>query len=323
MLLKLIQQMQEFIDEYNINLIHAIFIGFTILIVIFGSLMNLIEQHLPLCIRQSFRYGKHCHVGSRDPLVTKLEVPKSWFKHFYVFAFTWSVLALFLVLKVLILRAEAPEFVLQFLDFMAGGAANRKVQVDSTSALVVSILMTLQCGRRFYETNFIQIFSKKSKINFSHYMVGYIHYFGVILALLANTEGFVRDTLPSQFSYAKITLLQYLCVFIFHFSWTQQYKSNMILVNLRKNPQTGEVSTEKHLLPRGGFFNLISSPHMFFEIVMYAVLLSLLPRCTSWYFIVFWVLSNQTMNALLTHKWYKDNFKDYPKNRRALFPFVL
>ncbi|XP_037958890.1 polyprenol reductase-like, partial [Teleopsis dalmanni] len=96
-----------------------------------------------------------------------------------------------------------------------------------------------------------------------------------------------------------------------------------ILVNLRKNPQTGEVSTEKHLLPRGGFFNLISSPHMFFEIVMYAVLLSLLPRCTSWYFIVFWVLSNQTMNALLTHKWYKDNFKDYPKNRRALFPLVL
>lgn len=188
----IIKEVYELIDKYNINIVNTIFIGFTVIIVIFGSLLNFVEPHLPAFIRQSFRYGKHCYKGPEDKLVSKLEVPKSWFGHFYVFAFSWSMLALYLVLKGIIMHNIAPDYVLDFLDFVAGGAKNRSVLVNSHSALVATVLMTLQCARRFYETNFVQIFSKKSKINLSHYLVGYLHYFGAILALVANTEGFVR-----------------------------------------------------------------------------------------------------------------------------------
>ncbi|XP_017480562.1 PREDICTED: polyprenol reductase [Rhagoletis zephyria] len=315
--------LNQFIEEYNFNLLNFIFIGFTAVIIVFGSLVNLVESLLPNSLRQSFRYGKHCHKGTTNALISLTEIPKSWFKHFYIFAFSWSLLALVLVLKGFIAKAEAPEMVLTFLDFMAGGQANRSVQVDSTCALVATVLMTMQCGRRFYETNFVQIFSKNSRINWSHYLVGYIHYFGAILALLANTQGFVRGTQPSPFSLKQISLVQYLCIFIFHFSWTQQYKSNMILVNLRKDAKSGEIKTEQHLLPTGGFFNMISSPHMFFEIVMYVAVLGLMLNSTTWLLIFIWVFSNQLMNALLTHKWYKENFKNYPKTRKALIPFIL
>lgn len=74
----------------------------------------------------------------------------------------------------------------------------------------------------------------------------------------------------------------------------------MILVNLRKDSKTGEVKTENHLLPTGGFFNIISSPHMFFEILMYVVLLGLLRQSVTWKLVVIWVFSNQVRVIFIT-----------------------
>ncbi|XP_058980733.1 polyprenol reductase-like [Musca domestica] len=320
MLLKFVEQ---YLKYNKINLVNSTFIGFTVIIVIFGSLIIVVEPILPDFIKQSFRYGKHKHNGPAIALVNRIEVPKSWFRHFYIFAFTWALLALYLIIKGIITHTAAPQSVIEFLDFVAGGSENRNILINSNSALVASVLMTLQCGRRFYETNFVQIFSKEGKINIPYYVVGYLHYFGVILALLLNTEGFVKGTLPSSFSLMKITLVQYVGICTFCFSWLQQYKSNMILVNLRKNPNTHKLETEKHLMPTGGFFNLVSSPHMLFEILMYVSMLSVVGKSFTWKLIVMWVSSNQLIIALLTHKWYKENFKNYPKQRKALIPFLV
>lgn len=323
MFLYLINSLEEFINEYKINLIQLVFIIFIITIVLLGSLMTLLESHLPNSIRQSFRYGKHSHKGETDKLVNLLEVPKAWFSHFYIFALVWSLLALYLISSVILSQQEAPDFVLRFLDLMCGGSKHRQVRVDSNTALLGTLLLTLQCVRRFYETNFVQIFSKRSKMNLSHYVVGYVHYFGAVISLLANTPGFVRDSKPAPLSLANVTMLQVTYVLIFLFSWLQQYWSNMRLVNLRKNAKTGDIKTEEHLLPSGGWFNLISSPHMFFEVVMYYCLADLFTPIRTWKLIFIWVASNQTINALLTHQWYKENFKDYPKRRHAIIPWLL
>lgn len=63
--------------------------------------------------------------------------------------------------------------------------------------LVALALMTLQCTRRFIESNFLQIFSKKSKINLSHYLCGYLHYYGVFVLIVAKGDGFVNGEIPS------------------------------------------------------------------------------------------------------------------------------
>jgi hypothetical protein len=36
-----------------------------------------------------------------------------------------------------------------------------------------------------------------------------------------------------------------------------------------------------------------------------------------------WTFANLVPRALNHHNWYKDKFPDYPKNRKAVFPFLF
>lgn len=116
--------------------------------------------------------------------------------------------------------------------------------------------------------------------------------------------------------------LAFLTSIIFVYFWYKQFESNMIFINLRKN-KTGSVVTETHLLPKGGLFKYVSSPHMTCEVAMYAVLYLLLHQNTSYIYCLAWVVTNQFSNALLTHRWYKETFSDYPKERKAFIPYLI
>lgn len=116
--------------------------------------------------------------------------------------------------------------------------------------------------------------------------------------------------------------LAFLTSIIFVYFWYKQFESNMIFINLRKN-KSGSVVTETHLLPKGGLFKYVSSPHMTCEVAMYAVLYLLLHQNTSYIYCLAWVITNQFSNALLTHKWYKETFSDYPKERKAFIPYLI
>lgn len=167
-------------------------------------------------------------------------------------------------------------------------------------------------------------------MNITHYIVGYFHYFGAFLAIVSQAHGFVRARpTPSivsgndvQLSFADCGLLQWLAVAVFLYAWHQQFVANLTLANLRCD-RDGAVVTQKHLLPRGGYFELVSAPHMFFEIVLYMAVYVIVHTNSSWLFVMCWVLTNQLENAWLTHKWYAANFVDYPPQRRAIFPMLL
>lgn len=96
-----------------------------------------------------------------------------------------------------------------------------------------------------------------------------------------------------------------------------------IIEKKKLNAFAGDIVTEKHLMPDGGFFDFVSSPHMFFEMLMYCTLTVMLANNSSWWFVFLWVVSNQMSNGWLTHKWYLDTFKNYPKERRAILPGIL
>lgn len=109
---------------------------------------------------------------------------------------------------------------------------------------------------------------------------------------------------------------------LFLCAWINQFHSNILLSNLRKN-STGQVITQKHIMPTGGYFEYVSSPHMFFEILIYISLFGILHQNTSWKYVVIWVVSNQIINARLTHQWYLKTFKNYPQSRKALIPKIF
>lgn len=306
---------------FGFTFVDFVFINFTVLMVVFGALMNSVEPYLPVSFRQSIRYGKFGIKDGKDKVVSLLEVPKSWFKHFYVFAAVYSTLACLLVLYVYLGAGRVPVIVSIFLDLVYGPGRTEKV--SSIVSLVAIILINVQCLRRFYETQFIQIFSASSKINLSHYIVGYLHYFGTVTAIVGAAEGFTTSstdfTVPKT---SSLTTRHYLFIGLFLYGWLYQFKSNLILAGLRKN-EAGKVVTEKHLMPRGGYFETVSSPHMFFEVVMYVALFGLLYTNITSFYILIWVISNQVHNALMTHKWNKETFKNYPKERKAIFPYIL
>lgn len=99
-------------------------------------------------------------------------------------------------------------------------------------------LLTLQCARRFYETQYIQVFSSSAKINFTHYLVGYFHYFGAFLVIISQAPGFVRDPNPNDLTYIHIDMIvprNLSMMTIFLLAWFQQCRANVQLANLRKN----------------------------------------------------------------------------------------
>lgn len=87
------------------------------------------------------------------------------------------------------------------------------------------------------------------------------------------------------------------------------------LMNLRKPGETG------YVIPRGGLFNYLSAPNLFGEILEwtgFAILAWSLPAAS----FAIWTFANLVPRAVAHHQFYLNKFSDYPKERKAVFPFV-
>jgi hypothetical protein len=87
------------------------------------------------------------------------------------------------------------------------------------------------------------------------------------------------------------------------------------LISLRKGGKTG------YFIPRGGLFNYISCPNFFGEIVEWTGFAIMAWNFPALSFAV-WTAANLIPRAISHHRWYKEYFKDYPKNRKAVIPFL-
>ena len=75
-------------------------------------------------------------------------------------------------------------------------------------------------------------------------------------------------------------------------------------------------------IPHGGLFERVSCPNFMGEIVEwggYALLCWSLPAFS--FFI--WTFCNLVPRALSHHRWYRSHFPEYPRNRKAVFPYIL
>lgn len=97
------------------------------------------------------------------------------------------------------------------------------------------------------------------------------------------------------------------------FNFNKMFDSDVYFSNICK---------KHYYLPEDGLYDLVSSPNYLGEIIEWTG----------------WAIATWSMPGLLfalgavgcigvrsihTHKWYKDCFEDYPKNRKALIPFIL
>ncbi|KAL7287810.1 hypothetical protein TKK_0018185 [Trichogramma kaykai] len=281
-----------------------------------GLLINSFEPYLPVALLKVFKYGKFASTA-QDRFLEKLEVPKRWFKHFYVLAGPLSTLTLVIFVNRYFMNQPLPNFVVNTLEF----CLNKPIpfNVPAENVLLGLIIFMIHCWKRFYETHFISIFSD-TYMNFSIYLVGLSHYVGTIISIIGETHN-ISNNKSIQLDWSRLTVIDYMFASIFLLASYVQLRTNKILASLRKD-KNGKVVTKKHKIPHGGLFEFISAPLQLTEMILYICLLVILRGASTYCYIAFWVIVNQLECAYMSHKWSIETFKDYPKNRYTVIPYI-
>ncbi|CAA7388118.1 unnamed protein product [Spirodela intermedia] len=91
---------------------------------------------------------------------------------------------------------------------------------------------------------------------------------------------------------------------------------HVLLCRLRKEGEGG------YKIPRGGLFGLVTCPHYLFEIMVFAGI-----ACASQTVYSFCVMAGTAFYLMgrswATRKWYLSKFEDYPREVKALIPFIF
>lgn len=86
----------------------------------------------------------------------------------------------------------------------------------------------------------------------------------------------------------------------------------------------GKVVNLSHSVPSGDWFERVSCPHYFAELLIYVSMAIMFGfHNMTWWCVVMYVLFNQALAAILCHEFYQKNFSSYPKHRKAFIPFVF
>ncbi|HKK43649.1 MAG TPA: 3-oxo-5-alpha-steroid 4-dehydrogenase [Bacteroidales bacterium] len=89
-----------------------------------------------------------------------------------------------------------------------------------------------------------------------------------------------------------------------------------LLINLRS------VNEKGYSIPYGGLFQYVSCPNFLGEIISWTGFTLAVFSLPALSFLV-WTCVNLITRALDHHKWYIEKFTGYPKERKAIFPFLL
>ncbi|XP_023944619.2 polyprenol reductase [Bicyclus anynana] len=303
-----------------LNILDLGFLSLALTVAFTGFVIKNYEKHVPAFIIKGFKYGSFAYQGSGANYLQIIEVPKALYRHFYAFSSIFSAVTLLYAILVYYFEFTVHRYIILFVKLLL---EQDEPSVSATAALLALALLTIQCTRRCYETYCLQVFAQSSKMNLSHYVAGLVHYFAVVVAAIGQAPLFCGNQNRERILWndSKTLTLSVPITIIFLLAWYEQYKSNVIFANLRKDKKSGKVVTERHSVPHGRLFNYVSSPHRLYEVVMYVVLLILIPTRT--FFCIFlWVICNQVQTAIHAHEWYKKTFKDYPSNRTAFIPNI-
>lgn len=289
----------------------------------------------PKIVQDCFLFGKTLKTATKPKkIITKtrrthaffsIQVPKKWFTHFYIISTLTNGYLLFICYQTYFLRQTAPAFLIKVLNLLTLNEYSTTpyfVNCDKTTVILVLFCLSFQGLRRLFECIFVSKFSD-SKMHVFHYFAGVFFYScqGVTLLLGARNLTYVPKTPGSDRFLDRLNGVQIIGLVMFIFFSGVQFWCHTTLSDLRKNKK---VDKNEHGIAEGGFFEFVSAPNMMAECGIYLSIFTILEfHHFMFLLVVCFVLTNQTLAAILTHQWYKKTFKNYPKNRRAILPHLL
>ncbi|CAG9473772.1 polyprenol reductase, putative [Plasmodium vivax] len=218
--------------------------------------------------------------------IDHMTISKKHFAHFYVVGLVVNSVLLICDLSQ---RAESKQTALHCIS-------------------ITNVLLQVQLVRRLLEQLLIVRTTPKSVMHVFSYLLGVTFYIVTPYSLHKNDK---RE-------YTTVGLLP---VVVFLLGTLIQYDSHVRLAKLR--PKDAKKLDNPYKVPHGGLFYFVSCPHYFAEILIYLSFLLL-----NWNFISLlsctFVCLVLIKNGLQTHKWYLRTVREaYPKQRRAIFPYIL
>ena len=140
----------------------------------------------------------------------------------------------------------------------------------------------------------------------------------VLSAFTFNTINGLFNGYHVQINVSETNIFEYniiLGVLIFFIGMIINVTSDNKLISLRKD-KVG------YKIPSGKLFNFVSCPNYLGEIIEWFGFFIIVPSIASLSFFL-WTSFNLIPRALNHHEWYNEKFKNYPKNRKAVIPFIL
>lgn len=132
----------------------------------------------------------------------------------------------------------------------------------------------------------------------------------------AGTNGYYLFHLAEPYGLSWLTGPRFLVgAALFFCGMAINIHSDNILLNLRGPGKP------KYSIPDKGLFRFVSSPNYLGEImewIGWAVATWSLAGAA----FALWTIANLAPRAITHHRWYQDKFEEYPKQRRALIPYI-
>ena len=108
---------------------------------------------------------------------------------------------------------------------------------------------------------------------------------------------------------------------IYFTGFTLNLHSDAILRNLRSRDEVA-CGEKIYRIPRGGLFRYVTNPSYFSELLSFTGF-----AIATWSLGAVFVLlvssANLIPRAFQVHRWYREKFPDYPRDRKVLVPFIL
>ncbi|KAI1797184.1 3-oxo-5-alpha-steroid 4-dehydrogenase-domain-containing protein [Ganoderma leucocontextum] len=140
---------------------------------------------------------------------------------------------------------------------------------------------------------------------------------GVLLAWSIYSPTFAANSPWIRGTIREDPTFLWSCLAAFVFAELSNLRTHVTLRNLRPE------GTTKRAIPRGYGFSLVSCPNYFFETLAWTAITVMTGSYAAGIFLVV-SASQMTAWALKKHRNYKKEFgKEYPRNRKAMFPFIL
>ncbi|CAG8433529.1 6289_t:CDS:2 [Diversispora eburnea] len=258
-------------------------------------------------------------------------VSKSLFYQFYICGIIYTY---FITTDLVILRNGSNGYFAKFVRYIEGNESDNQAVIipaytkQPVEQCIIGLLMiSMQVTRRAYECLFVDRTLANSKMHILHYIVGITFYLPTCLSTFIEGIGNLgvygggKDkntfTFPPLTNFLTWNIL--LGVSLFLYAFYHQFIAHKILASLRpKSSPPGIYS-----IPKGDWFDYVSSAHYFAEILIYISFIILNKgQILTNYTVAIWTALVLGVSAKNSDLWGIERFGEKWPNRWKIFPGV-